>query len=410
MAKKSFCFIYNFFHYSQFTSHFVEELKNILELIDLTIRKKDRDTFWTAREALESRFSSLLDSVSNTWLGPFQGLILGQPTDERFNKLIQKFSSTILELFEVSACINVGLVEVLAESFLFLSEEQFKMGMLFLFPQNSVEDIEECYHKCLNIFKVHYKNQEASQVLSEITHDPIGLVIGKGLSSFPFESLSLCRSSRQQVFRTPSLRFLVSQLNFFQEKSRLDKLNPESVFYLLNPNNNLPRTEARFKDKFLSQESWVGFISQPPDPKKIAESLSSKDLYLYFGHGAGSSHFRSQNGIDCMDIKSVGLILGCSSGYLHDDNIAGETCGTPFRYLMCGSPAFLGLLWDVTDGDIDRYADRLLQTIIPKWNSEKGVNESSLSIAIAAARYACRLKFSTGAATVLYGLPVSLST
>ena len=54
-------------------------------------------------------------------------------------------------------------------------------------------------------------------------------------------------------------------------------------------------------------------------------------------------------------------------------------------------------LWDVTDGEIDRFCEALVDGCTAG---------GSLPVAVAGARRACRLEFLTGAAAVCYGVPV----
>lgn len=66
------------------------------------------------------------------------------------------------------------------------------------------------------------------------------------------------------------------------------------------------------------------------------------------------------------------------------------------------SPLFLGNLWDVTDRDIDRYTEALLQGWL-------GAGPGApLLYYVNQARQAPRLKYLIGAAPIAYGLPVSL--
>lgn len=66
------------------------------------------------------------------------------------------------------------------------------------------------------------------------------------------------------------------------------------------------------------------------------------------------------------------------------------------------SPLFLGNLWDVTDRDIDRYTEALLQGWL-------GAGPGApLLYYVSQARQAPRLKYLIGAAPVAYGLPVCL--
>jgi separase len=143
------------------------------------------------------------------------------------------------------------------------------------------------------------------------------------------------------------------------------------------------------------------------------------------------------------------MLFGCSSGKLHE---AGdfEPWGTPYTYLLGGSPALLANLWDVTDRDIDclsygvfarwglcderpksRATDdepfepekgmssdlkglsigerkKLLQASIRGKNVVQAKNGVSLTAALAKAREDCTLKYLNGAAPVIYGVPVFL--
>ena len=62
-----------------------------------------------------------------------------------------------------------------------------------------------------------------------------------------------------------------------------------------------------------------------------------------------------------LDHCAAALLMGCSSGRL---SMRGdyEPAGVPLSYLMGGCPAAIANLWDVTDGDIDRFSRYVLQT------------------------------------------------
>jgi len=59
-------------------------------------------------------------------------------------------------------------------------------------------------------------------------------------------------------------------------------------------------------------------------------------------------------------------------------------------------------LLDVTDGEIDRF----LETTLRQWFSNSSCD---LIEAVRAGRAACKLAFLTGAAPVVYGIPVALA-
>lgn len=132
---------------------------------------------------------------------------------------------------------------------------------------------------------------------------------------------------------------------------------------------------------------------------------------------------------------SVALLFGCSSASLtlHSEF---EPDGTPKSYMAAGCPALLGSLWDVTDGDIDRFAGSVLErwgliekgsfaaqeaTTVAKGKKqakskvppktpakEQDVGQMSLVEAVARSRDECYLKYLNGAAMVVYGIPVYL--
>ena len=69
------------------------------------------------------------------------------------------------------------------------------------------------------------------------------------------------------------------------------------------------------------------------------------------------------------------------------------------------SPAIIANLWDVTDKDIDRFAEALLKAWLQANNGT-----SSLLHLISRSREACRLQFLIGAAPVVYGLPLQIQS
>ena len=71
--------------------------------------------------------------------------------------------------------------------------------------------------------------------------------------------------------------------------------------------------------------------------------------------------------------------------------------------LSCFSPCVIANLWDVTDVDIDRFADKLLKS----WLDYARADDVTCA-SLTAARDVCRLRMLIGAAPVVYGLPLSL--
>ena len=197
-------------------------------------------------------------------------------------------------------------------------------------------------------------------------------------------------------------------------------------------------TQAKFEEPLQELSGWERIVQQEPTEAEMKSCLESSDIFLYFGHGSGGQYIRSRT-IKKLDKCAVALLMGCSSGALTE---AGEfePYGTPMSYMHAGCPAVLATLWDVTDKDIDRFS----QTVLEKWGLfgsgrqppvvssspvKKGVKQKgkgrakdttqkaergeskpvSLDRAVAQSRDSCILRYLNGAAPVVYGVPVYLS-
>ena len=77
------------------------------------------------------------------------------------------------------------------------------------------------------------------------------------------------------------------------------------------------------------------------------------------------------------------------------------------------SPTLVACLWDVTDNELDKFARSVFDTLrldarsVNSW-SQSGNDGTSLVTAVGQSRDVCKLKFLTGAAPVVYGIPFYL--
>ncbi|KAJ2523464.1 separin protein [Coemansia sp. RSA 2049] len=210
------------------------------------------------------------------------------------------------------------------------------------------------------------------------------------------------------------------------------RVDGSRVFYVLNPEGDLHRTQENFEGFVCGQQGWRGIVGRRPMNHECEYGLSANDIFVYFGHG-GAEAYIQRTQVRGLRRCAVALLLGCSSGRLKP---AGEydALGTAMDYMIGGCPALVGNLWDVGDKDIDRFAASMLR----KWGLARfsdgtievgyepacdangkqkdgngGISDDSnalsLTEAVCNARKACRMPFLTGAAPVVYGLPVYLS-
>ena len=215
------------------------------------------------------------------------------------------------------------------------------------------------------------------------------------------------------------------------ESSSVDgiQVNRNEGFYVLNPAGDLTVTQATFEQPLQRLQNWTSVVGRAPKEDEMKSCLNDRDVFLYFGHGSGSQYVRSRT-IKNLERCAVALLMGCSSGALTE---AGEfePYGTPMNYMHAGCPAMVATLWDVTDKDIDRFSDTVLQkwglfqdpkppplsspvkkARKPKVKEVTAISSTntplSLDQAVASGRDSCFLRYLNGAAPVVYGVPVFL--
>ena len=71
------------------------------------------------------------------------------------------------------------------------------------------------------------------------------------------------------------------------------------------------------------------------------------------------------------------------------------------------SPTLVANLWDVTDKDIDKFSQSVFDKLALN-QKRSGNNSTSIIAAVAQSRDSCKLKYLTGAAPVVYGIPFYL--
>lgn len=124
------------------------------------------------------------------------------------------------------------------------------------------------------------------------------------------------------------------------------------------------------------------------------------------------------------------MLWGCSSGALREMGDF-DRIGTPYNYMLGGwyvqsilihtyradsiflSPTLIANLWDVTDRDIDKFSMSVFDKIglkASELKSKGNINRQPVSVisAVAQSRDICKLKYLTGAAPVVYGIPFYL--
>ncbi|KAL8972079.1 MAG: hypothetical protein Q9183_000734 [Haloplaca sp. 2 TL-2023] len=449
------------------------ELQEIIALADYTTHekqsascKKGRLDWWEGRAALDARLKELLDNISNIWFGGFQGLFSQRsippdllsrfqtslnltldnhlPSRQTLGKKQQSrqttFDPRVMELFVA-----------LGDPAHFSDMEEPLMDLLYFVidilqfngERNAYDEIDfdAMVIETIDALRQYHEAAKRHDRQSLIQHTV--LVLDKELHCFPWESLP-CLDGHA-ITRLASLSCLRDRI--IQQQQRADLMEPDkdrecrrivdrrNGAFVLNPVGDLGATQSKFEHPLSNLSGWEGLTASEPNEEQLKAYLQERDVFLYFGHGSGQQYIRPKT-IQRLDKCAVALLMGCSSGKLTE---AGEfePYGTPMSYMHAGCPAVLATLWNVTDKDIDRFSDVVLQ----KWGlfqSEAPLNGSprkktvqskgkskacvpsrspsppdgasvSLDQAVAQGRSSCNFRYLNGAAPVVYGIPVFLS-
>ena len=346
----------------------VERIKGIFKAAQSKAVKAGQNTteqekleWWEQRYELDQAMYQILMDIETTWLGEAMSLLLPVIDEDRLEDYEQmKWTDVDMENFN-------KVVAALDE-----------------------EDHQQPTRRGRKAVAPKKKRASLGQLV---------LIVDTVLERISWESLPLMRKSSVSATRAPSLSFLNNP-----SEDVSTTLSEENVFYLINPGGDLHKTEARLQNILDFQEDWNGIIGKA-NADEIARSYDGEDILLFCGHGTGDVYFNPRR--VCKYTKApVALLMGCSSARPKNLGIGDcESNGTAIDYLIRGSRAVVGCLWDVSDGDLDR----LTLSMISLWfGRDADGNQSerySLADAIARARNVCRFPSLVGASCIVMGNP-----
>jgi separase len=443
------------------------------EARDMT-QKGAKTEWWSEREALDTRMKDILVNIENIWLGGFRGIFSHSPRNpellSRFGQSFQKcldkhlpsrqkvkkrgkqpinstkvdLDARILELFVglgSSVHDEDDLEQPLTDLLYFVVDI-----LQFHGERNAYDEIDFDSLVVETINALEQYNEAVLHDSKNETDQHTILILDKALHCIPWESLPCLSGS--SVSRLPSLACLRTRILSQQQRPGDSQSLKPGVHvsktdgaFILNPGGDLASTESAFLPTLNTLSTYTPIVSRAPTESEFRSCLSDKSVMLYFGHGSGAQYIRSRTiksiSQDISPSCAVALLMGCSSAHLED---AGEfePHGPVGSYLQAGAPAVVGCLWDVTDKDLDRATQGVLQRwglfergsevaeMVKSVSTEKkrkhrtekgsarimGAEERpgmGLDEAVARSRGNCILRYLNGAALVVYGVPVYLS-
>ncbi|KAG6813285.1 hypothetical protein H0H92_012440 [Tricholoma furcatifolium] len=443
----------------------------------VNIKPEDREaraTWWKERAELDTRLEKLLDNLEFRWLGAFKVhvpfCLLSLKTEITLQTILSRRTNLTADLIEdlrtqFERVFRSGLrvqdkkkkprsgthkKSASQNPNPIATEVTFDDTLLQCFstlsPKCRDEELEDLVYFILDLYHFHgvqvaiaevdiiqvvldlrsvledHAQKLARQKVKMPEDEHLFLILDKNLQGLPWESIPILRG--RSVSRIPSIDFLLDRVLFAEWKRKtlgLDDtfsskgaiVDPRKGFYILNPSGDLGKTEARFKGWTVDMEKagWEGIIGHAPSEQQFLNALRTQDLVVYFGHGGGEQYLRSHK-IRNLPMCAATMLWGCSSGVLREMGDF-DRVGTPYNYMLAGSPCLVANLWDVTDRDIDKFSQAVFDKIgltadrMKEWDQSDRQHVSIVE-AVGHSRDVCKLKYLTGAAPIVYGIPFYL--
>lgn len=378
----------------QFHRILYKEFKNILDEGTATMKMTDPPVWWSVRHSLDQRMKDVLEGVENTWMGCWKGVFHGKVVDAAAYKALRDAVAQVTAQAKKHRleCCSTRLLEAVIDSAADLSSYQLSVAVCQLFGIHSSHPSHSVLTGLIS-----------SKASPDTDRHPVVLILDKAVQALPWESTPILL--KNSVSRAPSLSYLRAQLLHYRllpENVYSQQVDTRKAYFILNPSNDIPRTQAHFEGTFASL-GWQGVIGKHPKREEFQAALAGKDLILYCGHGSGREYLVSDV-IEHMLCHACPVLMGCSSGRLKTFGPKVEPFGVVLQYWIGGSPCVVANLWDVTDKDIDRFTETFLRHWVPDLAGEPHLPD--ITGAMRRGRHSCKLRYLVGAAPVVYGLPV----
>ncbi|ESO05402.1 hypothetical protein HELRODRAFT_191468 [Helobdella robusta] len=401
----------------------VDERRTLLEQFDWllkenmnTMKVTNKKEWWDRRQSLDEKLDELLESFEKEWFSCWIGGLMGRLVDAKNEEAIDNEVHNFMKSFPFCNKKQTRFIKCLFNGAHLLDNRLILQALHFLARTSGKSQSVE--PSSLKQYLPLVQSIANKLNLKEALRGPVVFILDKQIQHLPLENMPSLMNER--ITRQLSLHCMFGQLvcQMKQEKSILRRgVNRSSVFYVVNPDNNLPSTQKVFQDWFETKEpEWTGVIGKPPTSDQLSTNLSTKDLFIYSGHGTGSKYL-SGGSLQLLNCRSAVLLMGCSSGRLWTYGQL-EPVGMINHYLLAGSCCVVANLWEVTDRDIDRYMESLLKNWMacgkeeedgsddePKTSPSLRPKTCLLENAIKS-RLACHFRFLIGAAPVVYGFPI----
>ncbi|KAG5330739.1 ESPL1 protein, partial [Acromyrmex charruanus] len=408
--------------------------KEIRQLLDgytsaLKTTYTNNKQYWTMRVNQNNKMKTAISALENVWLREWRVLFMADLIEDlemvdEIHQMIDKLISDFKSPNEISKRCR-WLLRKVATGACFLTREEIARAIKFLLPKH--EKLAN------NIILSIYGKLPFIKNLENTKRKTLVLIIDEHIDYIAFEAMEIVKD--HPITRFPSLHVAYALFKEHEDTildgCKLIKAKEDMGICVVNPSGDLDKMEKRMKlfmDFWLPK--WKSCYNTRPSEEMFEDALINHDILMYTGHGNGIEYLSGED-IERMRVKSTVLLFGCSSVKLFMIGGRYPPYGVSNQYLIACSPCLLGMLWEVTDADIDKMTANFMSNWIPsssekswteidkdKWISgtlkfikngvkDKPEMESEMLRAVAKAKNSC-LHYMTAAAIVIRGLPVKI--
>ena len=257
----------------------------------------DRAKYDQARDELEDRMKGLLRTLQDKWLGYAKTLLLGQPVDAQRVRKIEKAVQILRQKLKIVEECYDQILFALFDGASLLSDEDMAQA-------NSVVTGKKA--KLADFSKFLREFGENNPCTKDVRRHPVCFVFDKEVQSLPWEAMDILEG--HPCSRVPSLHILYA-LYKIQEKGRssVSKMGVRSdkVFYILNPNKDLDKTQMRLQKPFEEMSLGKGVVGEWPTLPQMSTALSEMDVFMYCGHGSTMKTISGQQGRNSIRLKTI---------------------------------------------------------------------------------------------------------
>ncbi|KAJ8684181.1 hypothetical protein QAD02_019973 [Eretmocerus hayati] len=394
---------------------------------NLTTVYNNNDLYWKMRKKQNDQMTNAISELESSWLREWRVLFMADFVENL--DLVKDVHDMLDKLIADSAVDKVTertrwLLRKIATGACYLQPFEIERAVTYVLPTQA--------KLAKNIILSIIAKKKVMDPLKSSKRKTLILILEECLDHISFESMQIL--GYQPVTRFPSLH--IAYALYKQHETTIEngyKIIRKSDLlgtFITNPSLDLPKMEIRIRS-FIEYwlPKWEGLYGVKPDLNFFREALTQYHILMYNGHGSGIQFVRGEE-IEKLRVLALVLLFGCSSLKLSPVGGRLPAYGVSNQYLIGCSPCILGMLWEVTDGDIDRMTAEFMSRWIPstakrpwsdvnlvEWHRgsiefnkgphSKVENEQDMLVASAKSKDVCK-QYMTSSAIVVRGLPVKL--